>query len=311
MIVVTRGQIESDGPVTSTPSTAAPAHHNVKTTTVSEAGSTGRCGEHAASTDPTVSAVSWTQTSQTGTNTRSTQMGPTLQSGLPWLPTDDESGTEPEDPYSHGDQPDPLKADWERTVEGAVGGSRRLVPRRVVLVEDAECCDGRIMDPSSQRASDELRPYRERGPVNHANVGATAYSAGRSHAADYDEPKTNYYVDRDLWYTHTQSGRPCPEAVWGYRTAMPRSAPAPSAVIEPMRSVLTAPGEEGMIRGARRHPVPLDAPDVALRGQRLLAYGEQLRWEEAEVVNPAAGHARHPERTTPTYGRVTVARGSR
>ncbi len=29
--------------------------------------------------------------------------------------------------------------------------------------------------------------------------------------------------------------------------------------------------------GAQRHPVPLDAPDVALQGQRLLAYGERLR----------------------------------
>ncbi len=63
-----------------------------------------------------------------------------------------------------------------------------------------------------------------------------------------------------------------------------------------MRPVLTVPGEEGTIRGARRHPVPLDAPDVALRGQRLLAYGERLRREEAEAVNPAAGRARHPAR---------------
>ncbi len=97
----------------STPSTTASARHNANVTTVSEAGSTGRCGEHAASIDPTASAVSGTQTSQTGTTTRSTQMGPTLWSGLPWLPTDNESGTEPDDSYSHGDRPDPLKTDWE------------------------------------------------------------------------------------------------------------------------------------------------------------------------------------------------------
>ena len=36
--------------------------------------------------------------------------------------------------------------------------------------------------------------------------------------------------------------------------------------------------------GAQRHPVPLDAPDIALRGQRLLAYGERLRHEEAEII---------------------------
>ena len=38
------------------------------------------------------------------------------------------------------------------------------------------------------------------------------------------------------------------------------------------------------------------APDVALRGQRLLAYGERLRREEAETGNPGAGRARHPAR---------------
>ncbi len=36
--------------------------------------------------------------------------------------------------------------------------------------------------------------------------------------------------------------------------------------------------------GTQRHPVPLDAPDVALQGQRLLAYGERLHPEEAEVI---------------------------
>ena len=113
MMVVTRGQTGSDGPVMPTPSTTAPVRHNANVTTVSEAGSAGRCGERAVSTDPTASAANGTQTSQAGTNTRSTQMGPTLRSVLPWLPMDDESGTEPEDPYSHGDQPDPLKADWE------------------------------------------------------------------------------------------------------------------------------------------------------------------------------------------------------
>ncbi len=113
MMVVTRGQTGSDGPVTPTPSTTAPVRHNANVTTVSDAGSTGRCGERAASADPTASAANGTQTSQVGTNTRSTQMGSTLRSGLPWLPTGDESGTEPEDPYSQGDRPDPMKADWE------------------------------------------------------------------------------------------------------------------------------------------------------------------------------------------------------
>ena len=143
MMVVTGGQTGSDGPVTPTRSTTAPVRYNANMTTVSDAGSAERCGECAASTDATASAANGTQTSQAETNTRSTQMGSTLRSGLHWLPTDDESGSEPEDPYSHGDRPDPLKADWELTVGGAVRGNRRLVPPRVILVEDAECCDGK------------------------------------------------------------------------------------------------------------------------------------------------------------------------
>ena len=38
-----------------------------------------------------------------------------------------------------------------------------------------------------------------------------------------------------------------------------------------------------LLDGAQRHPVPLGAPDVALRGQRLLAYGERLRREGAGI----------------------------
>ncbi len=210
MMVVTRGQTGSDSPVMPTPSTTAPVRNNVNTTTVSEAGSMGRCGERAASIDLTASAANGSQTLQMRTNTKATQMGTILRSGLPWLPTDDEYGTEPEDAYSHGDRPDPLKADWERTVGGAVGGNRRLVPPHVILVEDAECCDGKIMDPSSQRACEEQRLYRERALVDHTSLGGTAYGAERTHTADYGEPETNYYVDRDPWYTQSHSGRPCP-----------------------------------------------------------------------------------------------------
>ncbi len=227
MMVVTRGQTGSDGPVTPTASTAAPVRHNTNVTTVSDAGSAGRCAERAASTDPTVSAASGTQTSQAGTNTQSTQMGPTLRSGLPWLPTDDESGTEPEDPYSQGDRPDPLKVDWERTVGGAVGGNRRLAPPRVLLVEDAECREERILDSSSLRACDEPRLYREHAPVTKASSGVTAYGAERNCTADYGKHETDGYIARDPWYTQSQSGRPCPETVWGYRMSMSRNVPEP------------------------------------------------------------------------------------
>ena len=197
-------------------------------------------------------------------------MGSTLRSGLPWLPTDDESGTEPEDPYSQGDQPDPLKTDWERTVGGAVGGNRRLAPPHVLLVEEADYREGRILDNSSLRACDESRLYRERAPVTNASSGVTAYGVERSCAADYSELEADGYVARDPWHAQSHLGRPCPEAVWGYRTATSREEP------EPDRCAVPPPREEDASRGARRQQVPLDAPDVALRGQRLLAYGERL-----------------------------------
>ncbi len=152
-----------------------------------------------------------------------------------------------------------------------MGGNRRLVPQRVMLVEGAECCDGRIMDPASQRACDEPRLYRECAPVNHASSGVTPCGTERNHAVDYGEPETDCYIDRDPWYTQSQSGRPCPETVWGYRTAMSRSVPTPNAGTEPNRPNVAASGEESTVHGAGRHPVPLDAQDVALRGQRLLA----------------------------------------
>ncbi len=104
------------------------------------------------------------------------------------------------------------------------------------------------------------------------------------------EHETDGYMARDPWCTQSQSGRPCPETVWGYRTAMSRSVP------EPDQPNATVPGEENAFHGARHQPVSLDAPDVALRGQRLLAYGERLRWEEIEAGNPAAGHGRHSAR---------------
>ncbi len=203
-MVVTRGQTGSDGPVTPTASTAALVRHNTNVMITSEAGSTGRCGERAASTDPTASAANVNQTSQAETTTQSTQMGSTARSGLPWLPTDDESGTEPEDPYSQRDQPDPWKADWERTV----GGNRRLAPPRVLLVEDAECREGRILNSSSLRACDEPRLYRERVPATNASSGITMYGVDRSCAADYGEPEMDGYIVRDPWHPQSQSGRP-------------------------------------------------------------------------------------------------------
>ncbi len=217
MMVVTRGQTGGDGPVTPTSSTAAPVCHNATVTTASDARSAGRCGECAASTDPTARAAGGTQTSQAGMNIRSTQIGPTLRSGLPWLPTDDESGTEPEDPYSQGDRLD----GWEQTVGGVVGGNRRVVPPRVLLVEDAECHEGTVLDPSSLHVCEEPRLFRERAHVTNASSGVTAYGADRNCTADCGEHETDGYITRDPWYTQSQSDlaqrqcgdivRQCPE----------------------------------------------------------------------------------------------------
>ncbi len=133
-------------------------------------------------------------------------------------------------------------------------------------MEDAECRDGGILDPSSLHACDEPRLYKESAPV----ANAMTYGVDRNCTADYGEHETDGYIARDPWYMQSQSGRPCLETVWGYRTGMSRSVP------EPDQPNITAPGEENTFHGARRQPVPLDAPDVALRGQRLLAYGERL-----------------------------------
>ncbi len=105
------------------------------------------------------------------------------------------------------------------------------------------------------------------------------------HTEDYREPEVDYYVDRDPWYTQSQLGRPCPETLWGHRMAMPRSVPALNAVPVPAYPAPAdpVPMEGDLIRGARCHPIPLHVPDVALRGQQLLAYGERLLQEETEA----------------------------
>ncbi len=108
------------------------------------------------------------------------------------------------------------------------------------------------------------------------------YGAERNYTADYGEPEVDGCIVRDPWPTQPQSARPCPEAVCGYCTVMSRSVP------ESDRVSAAAPREENVSQGARRQPVPLDAPDVSLRRQRLQAYEERLRQEEVETGNPGA-----------------------
>ncbi len=86
-------------------------------------------------------------------------MGAGPRSKLPWLATKDESGMEPEDVYSQGDQPDPLEAGWEQAVGGAVGGVRYFVPPQAALAEETDCCEERMTDYSRPCEYSESKPY--------------------------------------------------------------------------------------------------------------------------------------------------------
>ena len=67
-------------------------------------------------------------TTQAGSCAKVTQADPAARSRLPWLPTDEETETEPEDMYSQGDWLDPHKDLWEKAVGGAVSGKRHIIP---------------------------------------------------------------------------------------------------------------------------------------------------------------------------------------
>ncbi len=60
-----------------------------------------------------------------------------------------------------------------------------------------------------------------------------------------------------------------------------------------MSAATTSDPDGNGYSGAQRHPVLLDAPDVALRGQTLMAYEERLRREEAKITQ-------EPGRARPT-----------
>ncbi len=61
------------------------------------------------------------------------------------------------------------------------------------------------------------------------------------------------------------------------------------------------PQKEDCRDGAQRHPVPLDALYVTLRGQRLLAYGERLCRGEAGIAAAESGRDHPlPDHVTPT-----------
>ena len=89
-------------------------------------------------------------------------------------------------------------------------------------------------------------------------------------------PREICYSSQDLWYTQSQTGRPTYDVVWGSQQSRPVTATGMSAA-----AAWHPEGDE--YSRSQRQLVPLDAPDVALRGQRLMAYKERLRQEEGRA----------------------------
>ncbi len=78
-----------------------------------------------------------------------------------------------------------------------------------------------------------------------------------------------------------------------------------------MRAATTWQPEGDDYSRSQRQPVPLDAPDVALRGQRLMAYEERLRREEGRA-SQEMGQARPINRQQrPPVDRMGPAAGVR
>ncbi len=93
-----------------------------------------------------------------GSCAKAMQVDPAVRPGLPWLATDNESETEPEDLYSQGDRPDPHKDRWERAVGGVVVGIRHLVSPPGTLVGEIDCCEEGTADCSRPVWRDKTTP---------------------------------------------------------------------------------------------------------------------------------------------------------
>ena len=246
-MVATRGQTGSDGPATSTPSSTVPARHPVVSAPTPDAGANGG-GE----------------TTQAGGCTKATQVDRAKRLRVPWLPTDEETVNYPEDLYSQGDRVDSRKDRWERAVAGAVSRNRSLLPPRGLLGQDIECYDEEMNDRSQQSRYGESRPFRLEHPVGCAGASATVTRATYEETEDCREPEGGCYSSQDPWYTQSQTSRPTYDVVWGSQQSRPRTATGVSA------AAAWHPEEDDYSR-SQRHHVPLDAPDIALRGQRLMA----------------------------------------
>ncbi len=154
-----------------------------------------------------------------------------------------------------------------------MSGTRRLVPPRGPLGRDVECCEEETNDRSQQSRYGESRPFRLGHPAERAGASATVTRSTYEETEDCCEPEGDCYSSRDPWYTQSQTSRPTYVVVWGSQQSRPKTATGMSA------AAAWHPEGDDYSR-SQRHPVPLDAPDVALRGQRLIAYEERLRREE-------------------------------
>ncbi len=197
-MVATRGQTGSDGPATSTPSSVASGRHPAVSTA-----------------NPDVGANGGVETTQAGRCSKATQVDPAKRVRVPWLPTDEETETEPEDLYSQGDRVDSRKDRWERAVGGAASGIRRLLLPRGPLSRDPECCEEETNDRSQQSCYGEARPFRLGHPAGRSGASATVTRATYEESEDGCEPEGDCYSSRDLWYTQSQTSRPTYDVVWG------------------------------------------------------------------------------------------------
>ena len=148
-------------------------------------------------------------------------------------------------------------------------------------------------DRSQQSRYGESRPFRLGHPAGCAGASATVTHATYGETDDCCEPKGDCYSSQGPWYTQSQTGRPTYDVVWGSQQSRLMTATGMSAAA-------TWHPERDDCSRTQRHPVPLDAPDVALRGQRLMAYEERLRREEGQVrqesgrARPSSGSYRPP-----------------
>ncbi len=154
---------------------------------------------------------------------------------------------------------------------GAASGIRRLLPLRGPLSRDPECCEEEPNDRSQQSRYGETRPLGH--PAGRSGASATVTHAPYEEAEDCCEPEGDCYRSRDPWYTQSQTSRPTYDVVWGSQQSRPVTAAGMSA------AAAWQPEGDDYSR-SQRLPVPLDALDVALRDQRLMAYEERLRQEE-------------------------------